>query len=240
MKTILVILALALSAHSDVTIHVGDVTISGSRLTPYENAWLMSAQYPDGRKVDQGVWTDALRAGNVNGRAVMIRTQGLTYLNGLQSMIVNTFDAATLAPISTETRGRAGRVIKRTFAGAHIETRLTPPGGAEQMSAADLPMPVFDFNGGMYGLLFAAQRLKVGLTGELPAVNDVTNTYETVPFAVVRQERIGAGAKGDVDAWVVETGKPVSFRFWIIDRAPYIVKLVGVGQGSDTVWEMIR
>jgi hypothetical protein len=224
-----------------ISLPVGDARVDGSRLVPYDNAWLMSAHFKDGRVADQGVWTDMVRAQTVQGRKTLTRTQGLTYLNGQQSVTINTFDAATLEPIASEQRGRLGRLIKRSFSGTHIETRTTPPGGGpEQVSSADLPTKVFDFNGGMYGLMFAVQPLSVGMTGTLPSVNDATNDYDIVAFAVVRREKVRAGGTGLIDAWVVETGSPVNARFWIIDHAPYIAKLVMIGASGETWWEMLN
>ena len=222
------------------TINVGDGAIDGSHLEPYENAWLVSVHFKDGRIDDRGVWSDLLRFRDVDGRKVFVRTQGVTFVKGRSAVNVNTFDPATLAPISAEIHPVDGKVLKRSFAGTHIETHVTPPGGPEQVTKVDLPTPVFDFNGGMYGMLFAAQKLKVGATGTLPAISDATNDDVVVPSRVVGREKIRAGSRGTVNAWVVETGNPTYFKFWISDRAPYIIKLLAPGAEFDTVWEMIR
>ena len=224
------------------TIHVGDGTVSGARLQPYENAWLMSVHFRDGRILDQGIWSDLLRLRDVDGGSkVYVRIQGMTYQKGLTSVTVNVFDPVSLAPISSEQHGPDGRVVKRMFNGAHVETHVTPPGGSERVSQAELPMPVYDFNGGMYGVLFAAQKLKTGATGALPAIAEFTDDFESVPYKVIGQERIRAGSRGDVDAWVVEVGTPTTLKFWISERAPYIIRLVlpnFVPEG-DVVYEML-
>lgn len=69
-------------------------------------------------------------------------------------------------------------------------------------------MAVYDFNGGLYGLLLAALPLRLGLDGSLPAVADKENTLTVEPFRVVRQEFVSAGSLGKVKAWVVERGTP--------------------------------
>lgn len=75
-----------------------------------------------------------------------------------------------------------------------------------------MPRAVFDFHGGMYGILFAVQNLTLGATGALAAVSDVTNVYDVVPYKVVGRERIRAASRGDVEAWVVEVGDPVGLE----------------------------
>ena len=227
------------SAHT-LTVRVGDGAIDGTRLVPYENAWLMSAHAKDGRVIEQGIWSDLLRLQEVDGRRVCVRTQGMTYRKGLSSFTINTFDPATLAPISSEVHGAQGKVVTRTFAGAHIETRITPSGGTSESSQADLPVPVFDFNGGMYGLLLATQKLVLGMTGALPAVAEFTNDYEVISYKVVGRERVQVGTREEIDTWVVEVGDPVSLRFWISERAPYIIRLVIPGPQVDIHYDMIR
>jgi len=103
---------------------------------------------------------------------------------------------------------------------------------------AVLATPVFDFSGGMYGLLFAGRHLDAGMSGTLPTVSDTSDAYELVPYHVVSRSRVRAGWMGDVDAWVVEAGDPVAFRIWVMDRAPYIARLVAPGPNADSVWEM--
>ena len=222
------------------TVRVGDGAIDGTRLVPYENAWLMSAHAKDGRVVEQGIWSDLLRLQEVDGRQAYVRTQGMTYRKGLSSFTINTFDPVTLAPISSEVHGPQGNVVTRRFAGAHIETRITPPGGTSESSQADLPAIVFDFNGGMYGLLLATQKLTLGMTGTLPAVAEFTNDYEVISYKVVGRERVRVGASEEIDTWVVETGDPASLRFWVSERAPYIIRLVIPGPQVEIHYDMIR
>lgn len=221
-------------------IRAGDGTIDGARLQPYENAWLMTAKYKDGRVVDQGIWSDLLRVRDVDGRKLYVRTQGMTYQRGVSSFTINVFDPATLAPVSSDLHGADGRVIKRTFDGSHMESRDTPAGGTEHVTKVDLPVAVFDFNGGMYGTLFAAQKLTVGLVDSLPAVAEFTDAYQVVHYRVTARERIRAGSRGERDTYVVEVGDPVTLRFWISEEAPYVIRLVVPGEKADVLYEMIR
>ena len=222
------------------TLAVGDGAISGRRLTPYTNAWMFSVRRPDGSRVDQGIWSDVLRRRDLGGRSVFERVQGMTYGNGLMSSTINRFDPETLAPVTGEQHTPDGRVVKRSFAGRHVSSRITPaPGAPEQLHEADLPVPVYDFNGGMYGMLLAAQPLRLGHRGVLPAIAEFTDDYDTVPFRVVRRERVRAGHLGRVGAWVVEVGEPTAMTFWISERAPYIIRLVLPMNGSEASFDMI-
>jgi hypothetical protein len=108
---------------------------------------------------------------------------------------------------------------------------------------AELPHPVYDFNGGMYGVLLASLPLKQGLKGTLPAIADQDNTLSIEPFEVLRQEPVSAGAHGTVTAWVVDSARPGNYtmRFWLTRTPPYIIKLVMTDEAHGRVltWEML-
>src|SRR5258706_11451666 len=80
-------------------IGVGDGTADGTKLQPYDNAWIYSATKPDGTKAVQGIWTDHFAKVTIDGKLVWRRLQGMTYVNHLMSSVSNTFDPATCAPI---------------------------------------------------------------------------------------------------------------------------------------------
>jgi len=222
------------------TLAVGDGAISGRRLTPYANAWMFSVRRPDGQQIDQGIWTDVLRRREMGGRSLWERVQGMTYNNGLMSSTINRFDPDTLAPVTAEQHTPDGRVVRRSFAGRHVSSRITPsPGAPEQVHEADMPVPVYDFNGGMYGMLLAAQPLRLGYRGVLPAIAEFTDDYDTVPFRVVGRERVRAGYLGPTDTWVVAVGEPTAMTFWISERAPYIIRLILPMSGSEARFDMI-
>lgn len=248
-STVLISLALAGVARAqqqpppraEPTVHPGDGTVGARALLPYDNAWVVSDRAADGRVTETGIWTDHMRFSDVNGRRVGVRTQGYTYPDGTSLTTINTFDAVTFAPISSVLHGPSGGTVRRTFAGAHIETHRIAADGTHHDTDVDLPSAVFDFDGGMYGTLFAAQRLHLGARGVLPSVDDVADTSISQPYAVVRRERVNAGVRGDVMAWVVEVGSPVTLRFWIADRAPYVLRLVVPKTGgAEQVWNVIQ
>ena len=225
------------------TVHVGDGAIDGSFLQPYNNAWLYTVTSPNGQTSPQGIWSDHLQWTTVDGKQVFLRVQGTTFVTGVSNSIRNVFDPKTLAPISSEAHGIDGSIFRRTFKGAHVVSEtLAGPKDSGTKTETDLPMAVYDFNGGLYGMLLAALPLKIGLTGSLPAVADRDNVLTAEPFHVVREETVAAGSRGRLKAWVVQTEKPGDYHmtFWLTKQPPYIIKLVDVLESSGRVltWEM--
>ena len=145
----------------------------------------------------------------VDGKRVLLRVQGTTFVNGQSNTIRNVFDPKTMAPITSETHGIDGSILRRTFTGTHVVTEtLASAKDPATKTQADLSVAPYDFNGGLYGLLLAALPLKAGFAGTLPAIADRENTLTSEPFRVLRQESVSAGSRGMVKAWVVETGHP--------------------------------
>jgi hypothetical protein len=211
------------------SIHVGDGTADGSRVRPYDNAFLLSVALADGRARPQGIWSDHVEAGDRNGRHILRRVQGMTYINGVTQSSVNIFDTATCAPITTEARGRDGKIFRRTFDGSHITTER-PAQDSAPASTGSLTAPesVFDFFGGMYGLLLSCFPLDVGYSGTFMAVDEFRDVAAPVSFSVVRRERIRAGSRGEVDTLVAVVDTPGQYTetFWLAREAPYVIRLV--------------
>jgi hypothetical protein len=226
------------------TVHVGDGTLNGSFLKPYNNAWIYIAKGADGTVHPQGIWTDQMRWTVVDGKRVMSRVQGTTFVNGAANTIVNLFDPLTLAPIKSETHGVDGSIFRRTFDGAHITSvALAAPADKKEPTAAELPQAVYDFNGGMYGILLASLPLRKGLKGTLPAIADRDARLTAEPFEVLGRETVHAGSRGNLTAWVVESTHPGEYtmRFWLSKNAPYIIRLVMDDKAHSRVlsWDML-
>ena len=226
------------------TVRVGDGTLDGSFLVPYNNAWFYSVRFSDGRELPEGVWSDHMQWTVVNGKRAMLRVQGVSFISGASNVIMNVFAPETLAPISSETHNIDGTVFKRTFDGAHVTSVLLANTKDTKAPAVSLlPRAVYDFNGGMFGILMASLPLREGLRGTLPAVADHDDTLTAEPFEVLRQEDVDAGARGKVRAWVVESARPGDYtmRFWVTKTAPYIIKLVMTDETHGRVlsWDMI-
>jgi hypothetical protein len=100
---------------------------------------------------------------------------------------------------------------------------------------------VYDFFGGMYGVLLANLPLRTGLTGDLPSIAEFSDSLVPAHYAVIRRERLRAGRLGERDAWVVETGQDgAKMTFWLSQQAPYVIRLEIENQnGIRTTFEML-
>jgi len=240
-------LALALTMSlpaAALTVHVGDGTLDGSFLKPYDNAWLYTVKLPDGQVRTQGIWSDHVQWTTVDGRRRMLRVQGTSFVTGASNVMLNVFDPATLAPVSSEIHNIDGTIFRRAFDGVHVASvELANAKDSTPPRRTELPEPVYDFNGGMYGLLMAALPLAEGLKGTIPAIADRDATPTAEPFEVLREEEVAAGARGKVRAWVVDSARPGKYtmRFWVTKAPPYIIRLVMTDEEHKRVlmWDMI-
>jgi len=225
--------ALDASAHAARSDHAP--VPNGSLLGPYNNAWLFTVRQADGHTRQQGIWSDHLQFREADGRRALLRVQGMTYVNGASSSVLNMFDPQTMLPISSQTRGPDGKTIKRTFENGRVKsTNIAGPGAAEVNTDFAAEGPVYDFYGGMYGLLLATFPLGPGAEGVFRSVEEFDDAVTTASFRVVGRERTLAGSRGLIDTWRVEanrTGKP-NMTFWLSQAAPYIIKLE-MGNAGD-------
>lgn len=232
------------SAQSAITVHVGDGTLDGSFLEPYNNAWIYTAKLADSSVHPQGIWSDHVQWTTVNGKRAMLRVQGVTFATGASNVILNTFDPKTLAPLASETHRIDGTIRRRTFDGRRMTSvELANAKDTKAPDTTDLSQPIYDFNGGMYGILLASLPFKEGFTGALPAISDDSTAVRGEPFRVLHQEDVTAGSRGKVNAWVVESTRPGQYtlHFWLTKTPPYIIKLIMTDQahGRILTWEML-
>jgi hypothetical protein len=229
------------------TISLGDGTMSGSRLAPYDNAFALTLHFKDGHAADGGIWSDQLRLRDVDGKKAFVRTQGFVYPDGKSMWSVNRFDPLTLAPISSESHAHDGSFEIRTFKGAHVEVRKTAagPDAKEEVQEVDLPKPAYDFfNCCMASLFSATLPLKSGYKAVAPAAMVTKADDPIVVYRVVGREKVKAGYLGEVEAYVVEFPNSgcCYIRFWIIDRAPFMVRMTlteVAGKGYAQSFDMI-
>ena len=209
---------------TEITLPAGDSAFRGTRLTPYENVWLYTAKLPSGEIKVQGLWTDHLDRLTREGRTLMRRVQGMTYLTGVTSSQINVFDPATMLPVSSELHKFDGSWLKRTFNDALVtETRGASPADRDgTTTTASFPTAVLDYWGGMYGVLLASLPLHVGDKGTLPSLDEFDPLFKPASFEVLREEDIQAGSSGKVHARVV---KADSITYWIAERAPFIIRV---------------
>ena len=227
-------------------VSVGDPVMRVSVLRPYTNRWRVSLHGKDGKLLaETAVWTDELTAVRVNGASCFQRTQIATFSkDGAvvgKTETVNVFDAKTMAPVSRTFTRHA------SVPGQAEETRVQFKGGAvrfhrtlngkEESSAADLPQAAFDFYGGMYGILIAPLPLREGLRFSLPSVGETAPTLSWVDFTVVGREDVDAGPRGRLKAWLVEADTESGpMKFWITNRAPYIIRLEYTMKDNGLLW----
>jgi hypothetical protein len=212
---------------------LGDGTVSAARLRPYDNAFVVTFTFSDGTRMSPGLWTDQLRLRTIDGRQVLVRTQGRNYFDGRHLMSVNTVDPTSFAPISTFVMRDDGSRERWLFIGTHVEAHLTPgaAGATETVSNLDLANPAYDFNCCMASLIPAAMRLRVGDTVTLPAVSVRSGDPDSLTYHVLAREHIRAGHRGMVNTWVVQTSPPGGgeIKFWIADSPPFLVRMTLTG-----------
>jgi hypothetical protein len=231
-------------------VKLGDGTVSGARLTPYDNAWLVTQTRSDGRIVEPGIWTDQLRLREVDGRKVFVRTQGIAYFRGEFLTSVNVFDPLTMAPIRDIQHAADGSTEKWTLNGTHAEGHLVAatPGAKEEVQQFDSHVPGYDFNCCMRSLMAATLPLSAGYSVTLPNEIMSKDDDEGVTYKVVGREQTQAGARGMVDTWVVQIdpspgGCDCVIKFWVSDKAPFIIRMTlsaGKAHPYDQSFDMIK
>jgi hypothetical protein len=228
-------------------VRVGDGTMRGARIRPYDNVWLVTVRRTDGSVDERGLASDHVRFREIGGRRYLTRVEGTTAIVGAAdqpptsrfSMTFNVFDPVTMAPLRGESQEPDGSSMAREFDGTHVVTRTTAAAGATaERTEVALSRPAFDFHGGMTGLLLAALPLRTGYAALIPGVGDTSE--DATPIRVLREEMVPAGRLGRVRAWVVRIGEaPMPTLYWISRRAPYVIKVVVTAPGGSVSWEMI-
>ena len=222
-------------------INVNDPTVDGSSLHPYTNLWKLSVTTAAGKTMTMGAWTDELKWVEVEGKKYLQRTQIAAFSQGRATSTVNVFDSKSMAPIRSDWRSLDGGFNHREFGATGVKYRHTdkaqngPPDLSHVIEGVQkLDVPVFDFYGGMYGLLLAAMPLREGFTGTIPSIDENSDTQSWVSFTVTGQERVAAGAGKSVQAWVVESETNLgTMKFWISKDAPYIIRLTYKGPNGN-------
>ncbi len=196
---------------------------------PYDNAWRWTVLFPDGHVKTQGIWSDHLELTNVDGREVLKRVQGMSYVSGLSMVLITTADPHTCTPFSVERHTVGGEVIKRRFAGRKIITERTGPGGLVRSTAVDVAAPVFDFGDGQEALLLTSLPLRVGYEAIIASIDETSSSdsLKPVTIRVLREETVRDLRHLPAKAFVVESDDPGQSRsiFWISKAAPYFLRL---------------
>jgi hypothetical protein len=231
--------------NSPVRLKVGDPMVNGSSLVPYKNLWRLSWISPEGKEnPDAGEWSDRLEFVKVGNRQYLQRTQVGSFKKAGQVVAttetVNVFDPKTLAPFSRSFSKHLQKgedeTTKMTFLPASIHLEHSKDGSVNSEDAK-LEYQVFDFYGGLYGLLLATLPLKQGFTATLPSVDEDHPTTSWVTFDVSGKEMMDAGGRGNLDTWIVESDTNLGpMKFWISKNAPYIIRLEYKAKDNGYTW----
>jgi hypothetical protein len=227
------------SADKSNSVEVGDAKLTGSQLRPYTNLWTMTQQKPGGLSEKSGTWSDSLETTNYEGRTAMKRTQIARYdKKGIQLTFVSIFDPKTMAPFSFDySRSDNGNVRHVEFRQENVTYRhVDSTGSKPEESTVKLDRQVFDFYGGMYGVLISTLPLAQGYTTKIPTLDTNKMAIDWVPVRVKGRETVDAGEGKKAETWVVET--PTKFygrmTWWVRKEPPYVIKAVlEVLQGED-------
>jgi hypothetical protein len=226
-------------------VRVGDAAMNGAPLQPYDNLWRVTVRRNDGSSEDLGLSSDHVRIRTIDGKPFLTRVEGSTNVDSKSrplsssfDMTFNVFDRQTMAPIHSEEYASDGSYMIRDFSGRHVVTvaageRQAPPRRTEM----DADQPMYDFHGGMTGLLLAALPLRVGYTATLPGMGDTASDLNLI--RVVGRERIDAGRRGKFDCWAVEIGAaPSRSTYWISKQPPYVIRAAVKSPRGTAYWIM--
>jgi hypothetical protein len=231
------------AAAEPAVVEVGNPVVDGSFIQPLKNKWRMIEQRSDGTTRDGGTWSDEVVIEERDGRSVLRRTQVETRPNGRSGTYVNVVDRKTLAPIASEFSGSRGLSRRTEFdrAGTHVKWAQTVPGGTKEEKSYTLDRPVFDFNGGMYGMLIVGFPLKEGYSAKFPTLDD-DGKVAWITFRVTGRAEVPAGPGKKVTAWVVEADSPATaehMTFSLTKEAPYVIRLEQKMAGSAWTFDMM-
>lgn len=236
----------ALAQPESLTIRPGDGVVDGRRITPYDNVWRVQLRYPDGRVVDRGLSTDHVSTHEASGRVYLTRIEttsmaadaapGELLPRGGTSTTYNVFDPETMLPAYGESRGISGGTLRETFKPSGVDVVTLDAAGVETTTHQNLNNPVYDFDGGMTGLILAAMPLREDFSALIPSFGDHGTVLR--PIAVERRARIDAGRLGMIDAWIVRVGAPEEGTlYWITSHAPYVIRCeITRADGSVAIW----
>ncbi len=213
---------------------VGDPKVDGSFLKPYKNAWKVVYAFPGKEPFLVGTWTDELSLTEINGRHLLKRVQMADYAKyNIVTTYVNVFDPKTMSPVYMEfKRSDTGEWAHRDFEKAQVkyQRRNFAVDAETETGQVEMKEPIFDYNGGMYGILLAALPLKEGFKARFPCLSEDRDEMDWVTVVVGKQELVDAGPGKQVMAWPVDTEGNYANKshsiFWVAKEPPYVIKIV--------------
>lgn len=218
----------------------GDPRVDGSFIRTVSNAWKMTGTTPGGKRKDGGVWKDRIEVIDRDGKAVIRRTQLDSGPDGTTTFITET-DRQTMRPIRAEVTTPAGLHRVLTFEASRVHSVVTLPGKEPQEKDIAIAQPVFDFNGGLFGLLVASFPLKDDFSATFP-IFDPRTGVTWAHYTVVGHERVPSGKGRTSETWTVEVQDPVRMTrmlFALTKEPPYIIRLQEIGEGVFWTFDMM-
>jgi len=214
----------------------GDSSVDGSFLAPYKNAWKVVYAFPGKEPFLVGTWSDELARVEINGQHLLKRTQMADYAKyNIVTTYVNVFDPRTMLPVSMDfKRSDTGEWAHRDFENNLVKYRRGSSGDQAKTQSGQLDMKeaIFDYNGGMYGVLLATLPLKEGLKATFPTLSEDRDELDWVTVTVGKQELVDAGPGKQTMAWPVDTEGNYANQshsiFWVTKEPPYVIKLVTI------------
>jgi len=215
---------------------VGSAVVNGESLKAFENSWRMQVTKKDGSvNSDVGLWRDRFEVIDIDGKEYGVRIQDATFKgkNGTvaaTTRTINVFERRTMAPV---TRWYERHVNGQEDSSVHIAFKrgwmaLESRNGDKVETKNIAVEQAFDFDGGLYALLWSACPLKTGFAASLPSYSEDKHP-EKVAWHTVKvtgRERIEAGRQGPRDCWIVEGDSGSGpLRYWLSADAPYIIRL---------------
>ena len=227
------------------TILPGDSRVDGSFIKTAKNAWKMTGTSPAGRRTDGGIWSDSIEVIDRAGTAIIRRTQVDSGPEGATTFVTETV-RDTLKPIRAEVTTAAGLHRVWSFTADHVHSTIEMPAHGDKPAQTkendvSIDQPVFDFDGGMFGLLIAGFPLKENFSARFP-VFDPRTGVAWASYTVIGRERVPAGKRRTVDAWIVEVKDPVRVArmiFALKKEPPYVIRLEELGEGNVWVFDML-
>jgi hypothetical protein len=219
-----------------VQVPVGSALVNGASLKPFENSWRMQVTKKDGTtNSDAGLWKDRFEVIDIDGRHYGVRIQDATFKgkNGdiaATTRTVNVFERGTMAPV---TRWYERHVTGKEESSVHIAFKrgsmaVESREGNKTETRSALVQPAYDFDGGLYALLWSALPLKAGFSASLPSYGEGEHPENVAwyTFKVTGTERIEAGRMGPRDCWIVEGDSGSGpLKYWLSAQAPYIIRM---------------
>jgi hypothetical protein len=196
-------------------------------IAPYDNAWLWTVAFPDGTSNVQGIWSDHVDRPTVDGKPVIRRVQGMSYVKGKTMQLISIIDPKSCAPLSTERHAIDGSVYTRVFSVSNITTDRTTANGDHQATTIAADTPVFSFNDGEDALLLASLPLRPGYGVRINSIDEMTASDNLKPIDISMLKRASVhDSRGTTVAFVVEAKDSESkSTLWISKKPPYYLRL---------------